>query len=252
MPALPTTPIRQPLQNTCGNTPRRLPGSFAVADCSINYFSPEQARSADPKRKRDFHASNRRCCCSNRACQDLGSGRDTEFMRVPFLKNGEMANSSGSRAYQIVFALKDKKTDEVESFLSTNSRRYMRKTHFNLATDFSHARDRSTVKREARPTFELQLQSSSPPSSPTPTPTTPLQQQQDQQQQEEEEGNSLQQDDAAMLPPPDPLFKRLATFMPSRIPNNYLILSTLSSVQITITTSPINSSEFLSNSMELG
>ena len=222
MSALPTTPIRQPLQKTCGNTTRRLPGSNPLADCSTNSYSPEQARSAAPKRKRDFHACNRRCCCSNGACQELGTGRDLDFIQVPGLKAGETVNSTGSRAYQIMFVLKDKQAEEVESFLSTKARRFIRKSHFNLKTDFNHGRDMSRVKRGARPTFELQLQPPSPPSSPTPT--TPPQQQQEQQeeQQEEEEGNLPEQDDLAILPPPEPLVKRLAAFYAIQNPRKLL------------------------------
>jgi hypothetical protein len=111
-----------------------------------------------------------------------------------------------------MFVLKDKQANEVESFLSKTARRYIRRTHFNLETDFNKSKLITKVKPEARPTFALQLQSPAPPSSPTTTPPLQQQQQEQEEQQEEEEGNLPEQDDTAMLPPLEPLAKRLAVF----------------------------------------
>jgi hypothetical protein len=141
-------------------------------------------------------------------------------MQVPSLKAGETAQSIGSRAYQIMFVLKDKQANEVESFLSKTARRFIRRTHFNLETDFNKSKLITKVKPEARPTFELQLQFPSPPSSPTPTP--PPQQQQQEQDQQQEEDNLQEEDDAAMLPPPQPLVKRLAAFYAIQNPKKLL------------------------------
>jgi hypothetical protein len=212
MLALPATPIRLPLQKTCGNTPPRLSGSNTLVGCTANTHSPEQARPAVKRKHGDFHSRNRKCCCSNEACQALGGGRDKDFVQIPPVKAGQPATDS--RAYKMLLTLKDGKVSEVENaFNSTKKTRpFIRKTHFNLDDDFKYFREFSRLKPAALPNFELQIRSPSPSSLSSPT-QQPIQHQEQQEQHETpKEDTNMMAAAPVPVPAPEPLAKRLAAF----------------------------------------
>ena len=213
----PAALFRQPLQNTCGNTPIHQRGA-TLAECTT--VTPERSRTAVKRKLGDFHAKNRRCCCSNEACKNLGSGPNSEFVWLPGLKKGETPQTTSARAYQMLLVLKEGDVSEVEISLNKTRKHSIRRTHFNLATDFKYHKLMTRLLPKACATFQLQLQLPLP----SPPPTFPAQQPMQQQQgQQDQEGLETQQEDGTVaVLQSDALAKRLAAFYAIHNPRKLL------------------------------